>query len=91
MGAKTFGNKDKLNVPGPNSYDLPSKIVESQGKTMGAKSPSKHQAGELGPGPSGYTYDKAKKDNVKFSMGGRLEDLDFKKKNFQPGPGTYNS
>jgi len=76
--------------PGPNSYNLPSKIVESQGKSMGMKTESKHRAGALGPGPGGYSADKMKQNNVKYSMAGKLRDIATDKKNFQPGPGTYN-
>jgi len=43
----------------------------------------------LGPGPGGYNVDKAKKQNFSFSMGNKLEDIEFKKRNFQPGPGNY--
>ena len=46
-------------------------------------------AGVLGPGPGGYNVDKQKSQNFAFSMGSKLEDLEFKKRNFQPGPGNY--
>ena len=37
MGAKVQTENTKLNVPGAGSYDLPQKLVESPGKTMGEK------------------------------------------------------
>jgi len=45
--------------------------------------------GRIGPGPGGYTGDKPKRQNFSYSMGGKLEDLSFKKRNFVPGPGTH--
>ena len=44
----------------------------------------------MGPGPGGYNVDKKRTLNVSYSMGGKLEDLNFKKRNFVPGPGTHN-
>ena len=47
-------------------------------------------AGRLGPGPGGYAADKSKKNNLSYSMGGKLVDLDFKKQGYKPGPGTHD-
>jgi hypothetical protein len=58
MGAKTNLENGRLNVPGAGSYDLPSKIVESPGKTIGQKLDITSLAGKLGPGPGGYNVDK---------------------------------
>lgn len=58
---------------------------------MGSKLYIKPIEGALGPGPGGYNADKVKKDNVKFSMAMRLEDLEFKNANFSPGPGRYTT
>lgn len=90
MGAKVQSENTKLVVPGAGTYESPSKIVESQGKSMGVKYEVKSLAGKLGPGPGGYSVDKQKKQNLAYSMGGKLEDLEFKKKNYVPGPGTHN-
>jgi len=78
-----------LNVPAPGAYEIPAKIVESPGKSMGEKTVIKSLAGTLGPGPGGYNVDQQKKANFSYSMGGKLEDLEFKKRNFAPGPGNY--
>ena len=67
MGAKTANENRKLNVPGAGSYDLPSKIIETPGTTMGIRLNNQTLEGKLGPGPGGYTYDKPRKDNVSFS------------------------
>lgn len=56
---------------------------------MGERTVIKDLKGTLGPGPGGYSVDKQKQNNVSYSMGGRLEDLEFKKRNFAPGPGNY--
>ena len=49
---------------------------------MGEKTKIKQLAGVLGPGPGGYNVDKQKSANFQFSMGAKLEDLEFKKRNF---------
>ena len=56
---------------------------------MGEKTIIKQLAGVLGPGPGGYDTVKLKTSNFSYSMGGKLEDLEFKKRNFSPGPGNY--
>lgn len=67
MGAKTNLENGKLNVPGAGSYELPSKLSESPGKTMGQKLEIISLAGKLGPGPGGYNVDKQKTGDVAFS------------------------
>jgi len=37
MGTKLEGGKRKNIGPGPQAYDLPTKMVEKQGKTIGAR------------------------------------------------------
>ena len=56
---------------------------------MGERTKIKLLAGVLGPGPGGYDSDKLKQQNYSYSMGSKLEDIEFKKRNFQPGPGNY--
>ena len=41
------------------------------------------------PGPGNYQTI-VPRDTPLYSMGSKLEDLEFKKRNFQPGAGTYN-
>lgn len=57
---------------------------------MGQRMEIKDPKGKLGPGPGGYAADKAKKQNFSYSMGGKLEDIEFKKKAYVPGPGQHN-
>ena len=51
--------------------------MESQGKTMGSKFAIKNPSGKLGPGPGGYNADKKKHQDVSYSMGAKLEDINF--------------
>ncbi len=64
MGAR-ISTIDKKVTPGAGSYDLPSKVVEKPGKSMGIKLESamvkRNSAAE--PGPGGYNVDKSKSDN----------------------------
>lgn len=73
----------------PDRYDIPSKIVESPGKTMGARFGGVIQsAARLAvPGPGQYAADKQKAENYSFSMGGRLREH---KGLAVPGPGAYD-
>jgi hypothetical protein len=57
--------------------------------SLWAKRPIKSLQGTLGHGPGSYNVDKQKKGNFTYSMGAKLEDIEFKKRNFQPGPGNY--
>lgn len=59
--------------PGPGSYELPSKMVEKPGKTIGL--PREIKLCDF-PGPGTHTYDKPKHKNVSFSMGKILIDFD---------------
>ena len=77
-------------MPGAGQYEVKKMIgKESISRSIGEKREMKASKGELGPGPAGYFMDKPKNHNVSYSMGNRLEDLEFKAKNFQPGPGRY--
>ena len=49
---------------------------------MGEKTKIKKLEGVLGPGPGGYEGDKPKQKNISYSMGSKLENLEFKKRNF---------
>jgi len=56
-----------LNVPAPGAYELPSKVIESPGKSIGARLNIGSKEGLLGPGPGAYAVDKLKDHNVKYS------------------------
>ena len=56
---------------------------------MGEKTKIKQLAGVLGPGPGGYTVDKAKVQNFSYSMGAKVMDIEFSKQTYKPGPGNY--
>jgi hypothetical protein len=67
MGARTTSENRKLNVPGPGVYELPGKIIESPGKSMGMRLKDGSKEGLLGPGPGAYAVDKLKEHNLKYS------------------------
>jgi hypothetical protein len=76
--------------PAPGTYMPPSKILESPGKSFHKRLDNKHFQGDLGSGPGGYNAEKLKTGDFKFSMSKRLDDIGFRKRNFQPGAGTYD-
>lgn len=83
MRPKVQSENTKLDVPGAGTYQHKEVIgKEVQGKTMGTKLKIKPIGGVLGPGPGGYNMDKTKIHDLKFSMGQKLEDLEFKNANF---------
>lgn len=89
----SFGGKyptkiTSIDTPGAGSYSIPTKIIESTGKTMGAKSESKTKL--LGPGPGGYNVDKAKRNDLKYSFGAKGKDIAAEQQQYKPGPGNYN-
>jgi hypothetical protein len=66
IAAKLVDNteKDRRSFPSPNHYEIPSKVVEKQGKTFGIKLQSSLDTGNLNvPGPGTYAQEKLKKDN----------------------------
>jgi len=66
MGGKyegTSAERNTSNSPGPNSYNIPSKMVEKQGKTFGIKLKGSMDAMGNVPGPGQYEQDKFKKGN----------------------------
>ena len=79
---------DKSNLgPGPGGYDIPSKMVEKQGKTIAPRLKSSLDGKSIAPGPGTYVADKPKLDDLQFSIGKKLN---FKTSNMQvPGPGAY--
>jgi len=64
-------------------------LIESSGKTFSKKLVTPSLKGELETVPR-CTFDKPRKNDMRFSMAGRLEDLEFRKRNFAPGPGNYD-
>ena len=63
-------------------------IVESPGKTFSKRLYTSHFKGDIGNGPGAYSPQK-KKRNLSYSIAAKLDDYDFKKRNFVPGPGNY--
>jgi hypothetical protein len=53
---------DKRVSPSPGAYELPSKMVEKQGKTFGIKIKDVVTTDKLAPGPGQYSQDKLKTD-----------------------------
>lgn len=64
MGAKV-NTIDKRIAPSPDAYNIPSKMIEKTGKSMGIKLHSTLlQKGKINdPGPGNYNVDKAKQNN----------------------------
>ena len=61
--AGKYASAQKTGSPGPNQYNIPSKVVEKQGKTFGIKLKGGFDADGNNPGPGTYQNDKNKKDN----------------------------
>ena len=79
---------DKRVSPPPNSYNIPSKIVEKDGKTFGLKLKGLTTTDKLTPGPGTYAQEKAKRADLQYSMAQKLGDS---KGLLVPGPGAYNT
>jgi len=81
---------DKRVSASPDQYNIPSKMVEAQGKTMGMRlGSSLSQASKLqAPGPGAYGMDKAKLGNFQYSMGAKFG---TQKRLEVPGPGSYDA
>ena len=64
MGAK-ITTVDKRVAPGAGTYEIPSKMVEKQGKSMGQKLESSlvKRSSAAEPGPNAYQVGKAKDGN----------------------------
>lgn len=67
---------DKRSSPSPTAYTIPSKVVEAQGKTFGLKITDKVTTNVLAPGPGSYAQEKLKNQNLHYSMGTKLKDLE---------------
>jgi hypothetical protein len=84
IGSKLKERDERIHIS-PQRYHIPSKMVESPGKSFGLKinppSPFKR------PGPAEYCLEPIQKNNYKFSMGIRLSEPNLKSGN--PGPGDY--
>ena len=63
MAAK-LSDIDKRHSPSPQAYNIPSKVVEKQGKSMGQKLKSEIGQKTLAPGPGAYEQEKLKKKNL---------------------------
>lgn len=53
MGSK-FEGVDKRIIVSPQAYNIPSKIIEGAGKSMGAKLKGSMDIGSIAPGPGTY-------------------------------------
>lgn len=89
MGERLSSKSDsRYQTPSPDKYNLPSKMIEHPGKTIGMKLKDTSLEKKLNdPGPGAYNGEKLKKNNLQYSLAGRLRDsigLNV------PGPGTYN-
>ena len=74
MGAK-IQDIDKRTSPGPQAYNIPSRTVENQGKSMGVKLMNGAIGGKtLAPGPGAYDQEKLKKKNLQYSMAAKISD-----------------
>ena len=71
MGPK-LKDIDKRMSPGPANYNIPSKMVEKVGKSMGERLPGTIGQPTIAPGPGAYAQEKSKKDDISFSMGAKL-------------------
>ena len=82
---------DKRVSPSPDAYNIPSKMVEKAGKSMGMRLQSTllSKAKMNDPGPGNYNVDKTKKDDYKYSFGTKGAS-DIGKDNKVPGPGNYD-
>jgi hypothetical protein len=87
MGAKLENNPHKFSSPSPDKYTIPSKLVESPGKTMGEKTKILKNSTIDVPGPGTYSQEKSH-TNLKYSMALKLNE-ESKLKLMVPGPGTY--
>jgi hypothetical protein len=86
MGAKLGNDLGKSFGPAPGHYDIPSRMAESPGKTMGKKLDSSLVTGDINvPGPGQYNIEKLKKENYQYTMGARV--TDGKNNMNVPGPG----
>ena len=91
MGAKL---KDPVTTnmvtPSCDKYNIPSKMIETPGKSLTAKRPAIDMMANIGKGPAQFNVSSPKKNNFAYSMAGKLDDFEIKKTNFIPGPGNYD-
>eukprot|EP00347_Sterkiella_histriomuscorum_P006966 403350761 len=89
MGQRTYMNLNKTMAPGPQAYEIPSKVVESNGFSMGLKYKQDLNSTVIVPGPGQYSPER-KERKFAFTMGSRYKTLDQKMKAGVPGPGEYD-
>jgi hypothetical protein len=90
LGVKPVA-KEPETIPGAGHYELPSKLIESPGKSIAKRYPEKDIQGHLGNGPAAYNPSGKKNNDFKFSIGGaRCLDPVQNEKAKLPGPGNYN-
>ena len=81
---------DKRVIVSPAQYNIPSKMVERPGKSIGAKLGSAIMNKTMNvPGPGTYKQDKMKSGDFRYSMGTKLQDVAERRLKV-PGPGSYD-
>lgn len=63
MGAKVK-EVDKRIIVSPQQYNIPSKVIEKQGKSIGAKLKGSMDTNSISPGPGAYAGEKVIHDNL---------------------------
>ena len=87
LGVKSVKKEPEV-IPGAGQYELPSKIIESPGKSIAKKHSEKNLPGHLGNGPGAYNPSGLGK-NARYSIGARTIDLVQMERSKLPGPGNY--
>ena len=87
MGSR-INTVDKRIIVSPQAYNIPSKVVEGQGATMGIKLKGSMDTNSISPGPGTYVAEKVINNNLTYSMGAKLENA---KAMEVPGPGAYTA
>eukprot|EP00347_Sterkiella_histriomuscorum_P004831 403358922 len=85
MATRKISSMNTTMGPGPQSYEIPSKVIEHPGISIGIKPHSEMNQTVSLPGPGRYDpQNKPKK--IAFTMGSRYKQ---KLRNLVPGPGDY--
>ena len=79
-----------MNAPSPFNYSPTSHTFDHCGKTFGKITAKPLPQGAIGPGPNSGTGQLPKINELAYSMAVPLEDINFKKQVYKPGPGQYS-
>mgnify|MGYP001426652322 CR=1 FL=1 len=74
-------------APSPQNYHVLSDTYAASGKSFGKILVKPILQGAIGPGPISGTGEKPKFDDLSYTMGIPIEDINFKKQVYKPGPG----